>query len=130
MNARFFLIGGLIFMILAVLLGAFGAHAIKPFLSEQHIQTWKTASDYHFYHALGLISFGIWGERRNLDKLAIAAATLLIIGIIFFSGSLYLLAITGINKLGMITPIGGMMFILGWMLWLGCVFRESARDTP
>ena len=118
MNPRFFLISGLVFMILAVSLGAFGAHALKSILTIQQIQIWKTATDYHFYHALGLIALGIWAERAKAGRLVTIAGVLLILGLLLFCGSLYLLALTGITKLGMVTPIGGILFISGWLFWL------------
>lgn len=105
-------------MILAVISGAFGAHAIKSMVSASHIQTWQTASEYHIYHALGLVALGIWCERRLVQKFARLAGLLMIAGIILFSGSLYLLVLTGNTKLGMITPIGGVLFIGAWSSWL------------
>ncbi|MCK4708704.1 MAG: DUF423 domain-containing protein [Gammaproteobacteria bacterium] len=124
MNPRFFLISGLVFMILAVSLGAFGAHALKTILSSQQIQLWKTATDYHFYHALGLIALGIWTERTKLTRLMKIAGILLILGLLLFCGSLYLLALTGITQLGMVTPIGGVFFISGWLFWLIAVIKS------
>lgn len=118
MTARLFLVSGLVFMLIAVILGAFGAHAIKDMVSAKQMLTWQTASEYHFYHALALIGLGIWSDNRELNKLSKACGLLLIAGILLFSGSLYLLVLTGMTKLGMITPIGGLLFILGWMSWI------------
>ena len=105
-------------MILAVSLGAFGAHALKTVLSYQQLQTWNTAVEYQFYHALGLIGLGIWSEKTTLQRLNVFAGSFLILGTLLFSGSLYLLALTGVTKLGMVTPFGGVFFISGWLLWL------------
>jgi len=124
MSARFFLISGLGMMIVAVLLGAFGAHALKAMFNEHQIQIWKTASDYHFYHALGLIALGLWSQKNALTRLGTAAGVCLLLGIVIFSGSLYLLAISGISKLGLLTPFGGLLFIAGWSLWLASVLRQ------
>lgn len=118
MNARFFLGSGLVLMLLAVLLGAFGSHALKALFNPYQIQIWNTATDYQIYHALGLIALGVWLERTALNRLAIAAGVCLLLGILIFSGSLYLLALTGVTKLGMLTPVGGLFFIAGWLFWL------------
>ena len=126
MSARFYLISGLCMMIVAVLLGAFGAHALKATFSDYQIQIWKTASDYHFYHAFGLIALGIWAQKNTLTRLGIAAGICLILGLLIFSGSLYLLAISGISKLGMLTPFGGLLFIAGWSLWLASILRQHS----
>lgn len=110
---------------LAVAAGAFGAHALKTHLSSEMLQIWKTAVDYHFYHALGLLLIGV---------LTIAApslqvkwpAILLFAGILLFSGSLYAMALSGIKVLGAITPIGGLSFIAGWILLLFTVWKKLA----
>lgn len=121
MTSRFILMSGLLFVLLAVVLGAFGAHAIQDMVTARQMATWQTASEYHFYHALALIGLGIWSEQRTLDRLARTAGVLLIVGILLFSGSLYLLVLTGNTKLGMATPIGGVLFIGGWLSWLFAV---------
>jgi len=118
MNARIFLISGIALMIAAVMLGAFGAHAIKNSVSVAHMTSWQTATQYHFYHALGLIGLGIYYQHKALDRWAQFCGIFLLFGIVLFSGSLYLLVLTGQTKLGMITPIGGVLFILGWTSWL------------
>jgi uncharacterized membrane protein YgdD (TMEM256/DUF423 family) len=123
MNARFFLICGLILMVTGVALGAFGAHAIKSSVTPELLQTWQTASQYHFYHALGLIGLGIWFKQGYLDRWARTGGMLLLLGIVLFSGSLYLLVLTGNTKLGMITPIGGVSFMAGWLSWLVSISR-------
>jgi len=128
MSARFFLMTGLVLMIVAVALGAFGAHALKTMLDEDKMQIWKTASDYHFYHALGLITLGVWSEKTTLTGLTKAAGICLIMGVMIFSGSLYGLAISDIRQLGMLTPIGGLLFIAGWILWLLSLLMKS--DAP
>jgi len=124
MTSRAFLISGLIFIIFAVSLGAFGAHALKSMLTIQQIQIWKTATDYQFYHALGLIALGVWTERTHRSRLTTIAGVLLISGVILFCGSLYLIALTGITKLGMVTPIGGVCFISGWVFWLIALLKN------
>ena len=107
------LIAGALFMALAVLLGAFGAHALKSRLTPEMLTIYHTGVEYHFYHALGLLLIGLTGFHIP-SKWVNRAAVLLITGIILFSGSLYIIALTGIKNLGIITPIGGLAFVAGW----------------
>jgi uncharacterized membrane protein YgdD (TMEM256/DUF423 family) len=104
--------------LLAVGIGAFGAHALKDIIEPNLIPVFETGSKYHFYHALALLALGLslaagtWPEP--IRKGMIRSAILFLVGIFIFSGSLYILAITGIRWLGAITPLGGVSFILGW----------------
>lgn len=104
---------------LAVALGAFGAHALKGFLeSNGHASTYATAVQYHFYHALGLLALGgllrqAENEGRPTARLKVAC-WLLVAGVLMFSGSLYALALTGIEFFGPVTPLGGVAFLAGW----------------
>jgi uncharacterized membrane protein YgdD (TMEM256/DUF423 family) len=108
-----------ILLALAVILGAFGAHGLKSFVSAEMLQTWKTGVDYHFYHSLGLLFIGLIGLNFP-SKYLKWSAILLVTGIVLFSGSLYLLTITGIKIFGAVTPFGGLSFIAGWIvLFLG-----------
>lgn len=102
------------FGFLAVLLGAFGAHALRARLSPDMLAVWKTANEYHFYHALGLLLIGVLARQMQGTALN-AAAGLMIAGILLFSGSLYLLSLTGTRWLGAITPIGGSLFLVAWL---------------
>lgn len=103
-------------MALAVLLGAFGAHALKARLSSEALTVYHTGTLYHFLHALGLFAVSYAYEHSNSRKNRVNLAGLfLTAGVVFFSGSLYLLAVTGIHAFGMITPIGGLLFIAGWI---------------
>lgn len=110
-------------MALAVILGAFGAHALKSKLSPEMVNIYKTGVEYHFYHALGILLIGAVSLHMP-SSLMNWAAILLLIGIVLFSGSLYLLAITGIKSLGAITPIGGVGFISGWIVFVIAVYRN------
>lgn len=105
-----------VFGFLGVLLGAFGAHGLEKRLSTNgHIDTWETATLYLFVHALALLataSLGNAGKVKGLPKVAM----FWIAGVILFSGSLYVLALTNVSKLGMITPFGGLCFLIGWAL--------------
>jgi len=114
MNIKNILLSGAIFMALGVLLGAFGAHALKNSLSPEMLAVYKTGVEYQFYHALGLLLIGLIGFRLN-SKWIQVSAILLIVGIILFSGSLYILSISGIKIIGAITPIGGISFVSGWI---------------
>ena len=118
MSRRLVISFGIILALLAVVLGAFGAHALKSVLNEYSTQIWQTASDYHFYHALGLLLLGIRMDKTAAHALFKMAALGLSLGVIVFCGSLYLLALTEVSKLAMLTPVGGLLFILGWLCWL------------
>jgi uncharacterized membrane protein YgdD (TMEM256/DUF423 family) len=110
---------------LAVVIGAFGAHALRDMLNASHrLEVYQTAVQYHFYHTLALLAAGILMRQFNSKKLSYAAIFFLT-GIIFFSGSLYVLCLTGITMLGAVTPIGGVLFILGW-LFLGLGIRNKS----
>lgn len=108
------LLAGAIFMAVGVLLGAFGAHALKKVLSPEMLAVYKTGVEYQFYHALGLLAIGMIGFHIE-SKWLRWSGILLIVGIIIFSGSLYALSISGIKILGAITPIGGLSFVAGWI---------------
>lgn len=111
-----------VLLALAVAIGAFGAHGLKEHLSEAMLQTWKTGVEYHFYHALGLLLVGVLSVLMPSNLLN-WSAIFLFAGIILFSGSLYILALTGIKWLGAITPLGGISFIAGWVLLAVAVFK-------
>lgn len=101
---------------LAVGLGAFGAHGLEPLLVQNgRLDTFETAVSYHFYHTLGLLGLGILALIKPEWKGLSLAAWGMFLGILIFSGSLYILSLTGITWLGAITPIGGVGFILGWL---------------
>ena len=116
MPARLALPTAALLMAAAVALGAFGAHALKARLTPDALALWQTAVNYHAWHALGLLATATLmlqlGERRALRS----AAALFVAGIVLFSGSLYALALTGTRGLGAITPLGGLAFLVGWIL--------------
>ncbi|MEP2447913.1 hypothetical protein A8B79_08340 [Balneola sp. EhC07] len=99
---------------LAVGLGAFGAHALEESLSPKRLDTWNTAVTYHMWHALALIGLALVSKVFEVDLTW--SLNLIGAGIFVFSGSLYLLCLTDTSWLGAITPIGGICFILGWVL--------------
>lgn len=94
-------------------LGAFGAHGLRTRLSPDMLAVFETGVRYHMYHALALMATAALMGRHSQTLLA-AAGWFFTAGIILFSGSLYLLALTGITALGIVTPIGGVAFLLGW----------------
>lgn len=108
------IISGLFFALLSVLLGAFGAHALKNHLNEYSKMIYDKAILYQMFHSVGLIIIALIEKNYSVD-LSIPAWCF-ILGIFFFSGSLYILSISGIKWLGMITPIGGTLFIVGWLI--------------
>ncbi len=100
----------------AVAFGAFGAHGLKTHLTPELMAVYQTAVDYHMWHALGLGLIGAWMHRIPQSQLLHWAGWIMLSGIFLFSGSLYLLAITGHKWLGMITPFGGLAFLVAWSL--------------
>lgn len=101
---------------LAVAIGAFGAHALKPFLlAAGRVETFELAVHYQFYHALALLATGI-AMREVVPKALHYSSLFFVLGIILFSGSLYTLCFTGVKVLGAVTPVGGVFFISGWIL--------------
>ncbi|MBO9481777.1 DUF423 domain-containing protein [Salinisphaera sp. G21_0] len=124
MNA---LLVGAISGMTAVALSAFGAHALEGVLSERAMETFQTAADYQFYHSLALVLVALLGANYpNATKLKWSAG-LFALGIVLFSGSLYLLSLSGIRWLGMVTPFGGVSFILGWLILAFFAARDYSR---
>ena len=110
MNAKFCLLVAALALAAAVALGAFGAHALKGHLSAEMLAIYQTAVQYHFWHALGLLGVGVL-MTGSPDETALAGiAWLLISGLLLFSGTLYLLALTGATWLGAAAPLGGIAF--------------------
>ena len=105
---------------LAVAAGAFGAHAIRSRLSPDLLEVFETAARYHFFHALGLMVTAFAADRWPGPAIQLAG-WLFLAGIVLFSGSLYLLSLTGLRWLGAITPFGGLAFSAGWLclVWAG-----------
>jgi uncharacterized membrane protein YgdD (TMEM256/DUF423 family) len=101
---------------LSVALGAFAAHGLQDSLSETYLQTFRTAVLYQFLHTIALLALVSLPDSALNPRHQAWAAKSFLLGILLFSGSLYALVFTGISALGMITPLGGLAFILGWML--------------
>jgi len=100
---------------IAVAAGAFAAHGLRDILSAEYLTTFRTAADYQMMHGIGLILIGLM-NKQNTNRCNIAAAVFMLVGIILFSGSLYLLTLTGTRWLGIITPFGGICFLIAWLI--------------
>lgn len=118
---------GAIFMALAVALGAFGAHGLKNVVSKEMLVIYHTGVEYQFYHALGLFCVAFVANFSERKKVSIAGYCM-IFGIVVFSGSLYTMTFTGIKILGAITPIGGVAFIVGWILLAFEILKNSQKE--
>jgi uncharacterized membrane protein YgdD (TMEM256/DUF423 family) len=111
-----FLMLGSLNAFLSVALGAFGAHALKSKLSADMLNVYQTGVQYHMIHSLGLILIALLADKFGNSSLVNISGWALFIGIVLFSGSLYALSLSGIKVLGAITPLGGVSFLLGWLL--------------
>ena len=120
---RLFFALGSGFALIAVITGAFAAHTLKSKLSPDMFQVFEVAVRYQMYHALGLIAVA-WAASQWSSQLITASGWLFVAGIMIFSGSLYILSLTGVRWLGAITPIGGVAFIIGW----GCLLWAAIRS--
>lgn len=109
----------------AVLLGAFGAHGLRGMLDAAHYELWHTAVEYHFWHALAL-AMAVLCSGQKAARIAVFAFGL---GIVLFSGSLYALALGGNRMIGLITPFGGVAFMVGWIA-LGWALEARGRSSP
>lgn len=114
---------GALMAALAVMAGAFGAHTLKSQLSTEMLAVYETGARYHLFHALGLLVVGLACDRHPSPGFN-TAGWLLTAGIVLFSGSLYALSITGVKALGLVTPIGGTAWIIGWIV-LGATAQKT-----
>lgn len=113
----------------AVAAGAFGAHALRDAVTPDLLAIYQTGALYHLVHAVALLCTALLAREIVTERFALWAGIAFVIGIVIFSGSLYLLAITGTRWLGAITPIGGLAFMVGWaiLIWAGI---RGATATP
>ncbi|MDJ0877085.1 MAG: DUF423 domain-containing protein [Halieaceae bacterium] len=115
--------------LLAVALGAFGAHALRAQLDARSMGIFETAVEYHFAHTLALLAVALLGRVASAPRLLHWAGLAFTVGLVLFSGSLYLLSTTGIRWLGAITPLGGLSFIAGWSLLLAWSLGPGRRQS-
>ncbi len=120
MDRLFFAIGA-VSALIGVAAGAFGAHALKSRLSAEMLNTFEVGVRYQMYHALALIAVA-WAQTRWPGRLVITSGWLFVIGTVLFSGSLYLLSLSGLRLLGAITPLGGVAFLAGWLCLAALLF--------
>lgn len=123
-TARWVWTAGCVAAALAVAAGAFGAHGLRPHLSAERLAVWETAARYQMYHALAMLAVAAAAARWPGRGWGWPAA-LLVAGMVLFSGSLYLLALTGVGVLGAVTPLGGVAWLIAW----GLLARAGARGT-
>ncbi|UPK45798.1 DUF423 domain-containing protein [Paenibacillus pabuli] len=126
MQRKWMMLGAVLTM-LSVAIGAFGAHMLKERIGADAIAVYETGVQYHMIHAIALLIIGLTAGQLGPSTKLKWAARLLFTGIIIFSGSLYVLSISGIKMLGAITPIGGVAFIVGWLLFAMDVW-ERGKD--
>lgn len=130
MKHRWILALGGLLVALATISGAFGAHALQTRLSPERLDIYETAVRYHFFHALGLLAIGL--AARLLDAPALRwSAVLVVVGIVLFSGSIYALSFSAPRAIGILTPIGGVALIAGWILFaVAVVSRPRSGAAP
>lgn len=121
---RAFVFFGAFFGGLGVVLGAFGAHTVRARLTPELLEIFETGVRYEIYHALALLILASMPVRASTQRWLTLSGWLFVVGILLFSGSLYLLTLSGIRALGIITPMGGMALILGWLFLMVTAFRS------
>lgn len=119
---------GAVVLAIAVAAGAFGAHGLKARVDEVALGWWQTAAAYHFYHGLGLLAVDRVAARTARPRAAAWAGRLLLAGLVLFSGSLYLMTLTGARWLGAVTPLGGTAWIAAWIA-LAVAARDGGRTA-
>ena len=128
--SRWVLVVGAGFAMLAVMIGAFAAHGLKHVLDAYQLGLFETAARYQMYHAIGLLIVGVISTIPQFSPRWLkAAACAFILGIALFSGSLYLLALSGIKWLGAITPLGGVAFLFGWLALIVAALKHTTPST-
>jgi uncharacterized membrane protein YgdD (TMEM256/DUF423 family) len=123
---KIFVLLGSLNAFLGVALGAFGAHGLKSKVAPEMLVVWQTGVQYHLVHALGLLLIGILCHLMPESSMARNAGWAIMIGIILFSGSLYVMVLSGIRVLGVITPLGGVAFLIGWLLLVLAAWKNAS----
>lgn len=128
-SAQSIMLTGIIGAALAVAFGAFGAHAPKQILSADGLRIYHIAVNYHLWHSIALIAIGLTFQAVHPSQLLKASAWVMVAGILLFSGSLYLLSLTGLRWFGMITPVGGLCFLVAWILFAIAVYKLPTTNS-
>ena len=119
---------------LGVAAGAFGAHGLRDLVTPEQLNTWETAADYQLLHAIALLGLSTWQQSAlssRLQSWLLLACGLMVVGVLLFSGSLYLLVLTNISAFGPITPLGGVALLMAWSILLGCgLVKGNNASTP
>lgn len=110
--------------LLAVMAGAFGAHGLRHVVSERGLEVFQTAVSYQMYHALMLVAGSLMPALGLSRRLLVLACSFWLAGLVLFSGSLYLLVLTGAHWLGPVTPVGGVCFMIGWALLVAAAWKK------
>jgi uncharacterized membrane protein YgdD (TMEM256/DUF423 family) len=124
-TAKLFLILGGINAALVVMLGAFGAHGLKTKLTAEMLAVYQTGVHYHLFHALGLLVVGLVATQIADSVWLKWSGWLMLVGIVLFSGSLYVLSVSGLRWLGMVTPFGGVAFITAWIVFVIAIAKSA-----
>lgn len=124
---RYVTIGG-IFALLSIAFGAFGAHALEDKLSMQALETFHTGVQYQMYHGIALVLTALLSKQASLDQKRLHwAGVFFVIGVVLFSGSLYMVSLAGISKFGIVAPFGGVSMMLGWLLLILSIRKHSKQ---
>jgi uncharacterized membrane protein YgdD (TMEM256/DUF423 family) len=122
---KIFVLIGSLSAFLGVALGAFGAHGLKTRITPEMLIVWQTGVQYHLVHALGLVLIGILCQLLPEASLIRSAGWMLLAGSALFSGSLYIMVLSDVRALGMITPLGGIAFLIGWLMLAIAVWQQT-----
>jgi len=123
---KIFVLLGSVSALLGVALGAFGAHGLKSRVTAEMLAVWQTGVQYHLFHALGLLLIGILCHLLPGAGLVRSAGWFLLVGTVLFSGSLYVMVLSGVRALGIITPLGGVAFLVGWLLLAVAAWQQTS----
>lgn len=117
---------GAISALIAVILGAFGAHGLEDVLTARMLEVFETGNRYHFYHSFALLFVGLLAFHID-GKWLRASGWCFLFGVLIFSGSLYALALSGMGMLGAITPVGGLLYMIGWLLLAVAAYTRTKK---
>ena len=123
---KVFVILGSLSAFVGVALGAFGAHGLKTKVTPEMLTVWQTGVQYHLVHALGLVLIGILCQLMPETSMVRNAGWMILSGTVLFSGSLYVMVLSDIRALGMITPLGGVAFLVGWLLIAIAAWQQTS----